>query len=162
MGEKGFTLIEMLLVVAIIGFLVAILLPSVGGVGEGAKMRAAKADLRTLKSAIEVYYIAFGVYPPEGGSPGAWGTSASYIISPAGSPAPEIYSRFIDSFPADPYELTGVGDKDTYNYALSASGKFYIISSDKGPAVAPSVPFDDLADASGAELYVSNCKTVSP
>ena len=92
MGEKGFTLIEMLLVVAIIGFLVAILLPSVGGVGEGAKVRAVKADLRTLKSAIEVYYISFGLYPPESTDTGGWGDSACYVISPVGSPAPEVSS----------------------------------------------------------------------
>ena len=90
---KGFTLIEMLLVVAIIGFLVAILLPSVGGVGEGAKVRAAKADLRTLKSGIEVYYIAFGVYPPVGGATGGWGDSACYVISPVGSPWTERFTE---------------------------------------------------------------------
>jgi len=153
MGEKGFTLIEMLLVVAIIGFLVAILLPSVGGVGEGAKVRAVKADLRTLKSAIEVYFIAFGVYPPLTD----WGTANSYVITPAVAVTPDVYSRFIDKFPVDPY---GDGTA-TYQYALDTAGKpTYVIWSDKGIGATGTDPVvgDDTITVNDAELYVTNAK----
>jgi prepilin-type N-terminal cleavage/methylation domain-containing protein len=156
MGKKGFTLIEMLLVVAIIGFLVAILLPSVGGVGADAKGKAVKADLRTLKSAVEAYYIAFGDYPPSAN----WGANNSFLLTADGTSG---YSRLIDQFPVDQYEDGVTGNLFTYTYVLGGlSGDTYIIASDKGATAAPTVngAVDDEVDANSAEHYVTNARLI--
>ena len=52
-NRKGFTLIELLTVVAIIGILAAILIPSVAHFIQKARVKAAIADTRTIKVAIE-------------------------------------------------------------------------------------------------------------
>ena len=152
MGEKGFTLIEMLLVVAIIGFLVAILLPSVGTFGADAKEKAARADIRSLKSALEVYYISFSVYPDMN----AWGTKDNWLLRADGTAG---YQRIIDQFPIDPYD-TGV-PPGSYQYDLD--GDTYVIASRKDATGAPqAVDADDKAELSGATIYATNARDVSP
>jgi len=61
--ERGFTLIEMLVVIAIIGILAAIAIPSLSGATQKSKVAKAQADLRTLESAITMYYVEENTYP---------------------------------------------------------------------------------------------------
>jgi len=54
-GEQGFTLIELMVVVLIIGILVAIAVPVFINASNNAKLKTAKANLRTLDGAIQTY-----------------------------------------------------------------------------------------------------------
>ncbi len=55
LNKKGFTLIELIIVIAILGILAVILIPRFTGMRENANVRAVEANLRNLQSAVEVY-----------------------------------------------------------------------------------------------------------
>lgn len=61
--KKGFTLVELLMVVAVIGLLASILIPTVGTVRENATIAACKAQLSQYVSAVIQFKNQYGYYP---------------------------------------------------------------------------------------------------
>ena len=55
--NKAFTLVELLVVIIIIGILAAVAIPQFGDSSADAKQAALKENLRTMRSAVEAYYI---------------------------------------------------------------------------------------------------------
>ena len=62
-GRQGFTLIEMLSVVAIIAILASILYPALRQARDAPKRAQARADIRRLELAIQNYYAEYGHWP---------------------------------------------------------------------------------------------------
>lgn len=67
MSKRGFTLIELLIVVAIIAILAAIAVPNFLEAQTRAKVSRAKADMRSIATAIESYSVDNNKYPIDGG-----------------------------------------------------------------------------------------------
>ncbi len=63
-ASAGFTLVEVLIVIAIIGLLAGLLLPALLGAKEQARMAATQSTLQALRGALEQYQSRFGDYPP--------------------------------------------------------------------------------------------------
>lgn len=76
--QAGFTLIEILVVISVIGILAGLLLTNFVGVRERAADTSLKNDLRQLKTALRLYYNDVGSYPDAG---------AGATIQGCGSPA---------------------------------------------------------------------------
>ena len=61
--QKGFTLLEIIVVVAIIAILAAYIAPKVAGRVDDARISKAKSDIRVLESSLELYKLDNFVYP---------------------------------------------------------------------------------------------------
>jgi general secretion pathway protein G len=60
--EGGFTLVELLVVIVILGILSAVAVFAVGGVTDKGKQSACKADVNSVATASEAYYAKNGAY----------------------------------------------------------------------------------------------------
>lgn len=62
-SNRGFTLLEIIVVVAIIAILAAYIAPKVAGRVDDARISKAKSDIRVLESSLELYKLDNFVYP---------------------------------------------------------------------------------------------------
>ncbi len=101
--QNGFTLLEILVVVFILGILASLIVPNIMGRPDQARIIAAKNDVRTIVSALKLYRLDTGRYPdtgqglqalvtkPEAGRiPGNW-KSGGYIERLPKDPWNEAY-----------------------------------------------------------------------
>jgi len=61
--KNGFTLIELITVIAIILILMGLLFPAIGGIKDSAKKVQAKNDITNIVTAVKAYYTEYGKYP---------------------------------------------------------------------------------------------------
>jgi prepilin-type N-terminal cleavage/methylation domain-containing protein len=63
-SEEGFTLIELMIVIVILGVLAGIVIFAVGGITDTGSVAACKSDVKTVDVAVEAYKAKNGSYPP--------------------------------------------------------------------------------------------------
>ena len=63
-NKQGFSLVELLLVISIIGILTTVVVVNLGGVGEQAKIEQTRASIKAIGSAVEVYKVRTGTGLP--------------------------------------------------------------------------------------------------
>ncbi len=63
--NHGFTLVELLLVIAILGILATVVVMQTGGMSEDAKIKATRTSIGTIKTAVEAYRLRAGAGLPD-------------------------------------------------------------------------------------------------
>jgi len=63
--DEGFTLIELMIVIVILGVLAGIVIFAVGGITDKGNVAACKSDIKTVSVAVEAYLAKNGSYPAE-------------------------------------------------------------------------------------------------
>ncbi|MBU6409807.1 MAG: type II secretion system major pseudopilin GspG [Verrucomicrobia bacterium] len=98
--RRAFTLVEMLLVVTIIGILAALVIPKMVGRSEQARETAARADISSIKTALDAFEVDNGYYPK---------TLQGLIQQPSNTK--NWHGPYLDSIPQDPW-----GNPYSYEY----------------------------------------------
>lgn len=80
-ARSGFTLVELLVVISIIGILAGLLLVNLSGVRERGRDTVRKSDLNQLKTALRLYYNDYQTYPASNGSDQIMGCGSEGITA---------------------------------------------------------------------------------
>ncbi len=112
--QAGFTLIEIMVVILILGLLATLVVQSLRGATDKAKRTKAMADIAELKTALDRYYIDNGSYPSSD-------QGLQALVSPPGGQGgdPEGYIKRV---PNDPWNHPYVYQSDGNTYTLKSLG----------------------------------------
>jgi general secretion pathway protein G len=109
--QAGFTLVEVMVVVVILGILAAIIVPKIMSRPEQARLVKAKQDIMAIQSALDLYKLDNGIYPSTD-----QGLQA-LVTKPSSTPVPQNWKSdgYLQRLPTDPwgeaYQYTNENDK---------------------------------------------------
>lgn len=119
---RGFTLIEIMVVIVIMSILGALIVPNIISRPDEARMAAAQSDIRQIEAALEMYRLDNGNYPSTD-----QGLEA-LVNKPAGYPEPRRWSPdgYLKKLPVDPWNeryLYFSEGREFEVYSFGADGK---------------------------------------
>ena len=122
--QRGFTLIEIMVVVVILGILAALVVPQVMSRPDQAKVTVAKGDIKAIAAALDMYKLDNFTYPST-----QQGLDA-LVKKPSGTPQPKNWNRdgYLKRLPKDPwgndYQYLSPGTQGQFDlYSFGADGK---------------------------------------
>ncbi len=122
--QQGFTLIEIMVVIVIIGLLAAVVGPKLLGQADEARVTKAKADIRAIEGGLNLYRLDNFVYPSTD-----QGLEA-LVTKPGGTPEPRNWKDggYLERLPKDPwgneYQYLNPGSHGSIDiYSFGADGQ---------------------------------------
>ncbi|WP_267895621.1 type II secretion system major pseudopilin GspG [Pseudomonas mangrovi] len=122
--QQGFTLIEIMVVVVILGILAALVVPQVMSRPDQAKVTVAQGDIKGIASALDMYKLDNHSYPST-----QQGLEA-LVKKPSGNPAAKNWNKdgYLKRVPVDPwgndYQYLSPGTRGAFDlYSFGADGK---------------------------------------
>jgi general secretion pathway protein G len=117
-NQDGFTLIEIMVVILILGLLATIVVQSLRGATDKAKRVKAQADIAELKTGLDRYYLDAGSYPTTDQG------LQSLVAAPSGGNVPANYESggYLQSIPKDPWGNAYYYQSDGNSYVLKSFG----------------------------------------
>ena len=96
-ASRGFTLIELMVVLVIIGVLAALIVPNVLDRADDARVTAAKTDIANINQALKLYRLDNQRYPT------AEQGLQALVAKPTTGPAPQNWKPYLEKLPNDPW-----------------------------------------------------------
>jgi len=117
-AQAGFTLIEIMVVIMILGLLATLVVQNLRGATDKAKRTKAMADIAGLKTALDRYYMDSGSYPTTD-----QGLQA-LVTPPSSGRVPQNYEQggYIARLPLDPWGNPYFYQSDGNGYVLKSFG----------------------------------------
>jgi prepilin-type N-terminal cleavage/methylation domain-containing protein len=122
-GPKSFTLLELLIVIAIIGILATMITVSLASAKGKARDAQRKSDVAGISKAFEAYFAEYGYYPQLydiNSHPGGVKSTEGYY--------PVSFSPYFSVFPKDPLNTMSPGPEYYYNLRVYGSYQYCIIA----------------------------------
>ena len=132
--KKGFTLIEMLVVVSLIGVLTTLVAANLNSARERARDTQRKSDLRNIETGLRLYYQDYQAFPGNGSGGEISGCGADGIsVCSWGGNWSDSNTTYMNKMPKDPlpdqsYKYTASSDNESYTLDSCLENK----SDDKG------------------------------
>jgi general secretion pathway protein G len=134
MRMPGFTLVEIMVVVVILGILASLIVPRVLGRTDEARAVAAKQDVAAVMQALKLYRLDNGRYPTTD-----QGLQA-LLAKPQTQPVPTNWKQYLDKLPKDPW----------------GNGYYYLNPGVRGEIDVFSLGADGQAGGSGADADIGS------
>lgn len=113
-GNSGFTLIEIMVVVFILGLLVTLVAPKIIGRTDEARRVKAKADIKGIEEALHLYKLDTGVYPTA--------SEGLNVLVQGGGNRGSSPDGYLPKIPIDPWGNEYVYFSDGRNFVIKSYG----------------------------------------
>ena len=127
--RTGFTLVEILIVVIILGILAAIVIPQFTEASNDARMSSMMSDLQTCRSQLELYKVQHLEKYPDKTPANTQDTVANFLLRLTGRTdqdgtinATGAYGPYLQKFPTNPYVPGAAGSAVTFGTTIPTTG----------------------------------------